>query len=194
MRINYFLNKHKISDNRFCLFDFYGNNTIYLSVFEQGKCLLLREIRYESLDEARLEIIQSLRLASAKSSVKQFDKFYLSGNLTDKDNLINQLEKVFNAKIEHRDLIIEDKPLSDQEKYFNLNLVRNYSYSLSQRKKILKAAHVAISICIVLFMLFHIKLFIGAFKLRSINRSYSESDYNLALDLHNQLKDHNNAK
>ena len=186
--VDSFLQKHDDNGKSFCIFDFYRNSTVYLAVFHNKQCHLLREFTYGSLDEAKKEIIQSLRFASSKSSFKKFDCFYFSGDLNRKDGLITQLGKEFNTTIERGDFTDVKDALGSERNFFSLNLVRDYAFSLSQRKQIFIGANLVLFCCLAALLLLSVRMVKANILTNSLKASYESTDYDYAKNLKNQLE------
>jgi len=93
--IDAFLVKHSHNVQRYCFLEFSQDQKINLAVFNNCQCELLREITYENLDEAKQEIIQTLRSACANSKAKKYDHIYLTGALEHKEEIVRLIEDTF---------------------------------------------------------------------------------------------------
>ena len=176
------------NNERFCLLDFSKQEIVHLAVFNQKKCELLREIPYESLEEAKLEIIQSLRSACGKSYAKQFDHIYFSGDLAQSGELASEVGRDFNSAIEHVPLIDIKTALCHEDSFFGLNLLKNYSFFLSGRKKILQLTKFLFVLCVLICLFFNWKIHQTERAIRTLKSSYSAADYDYAKNLKGQLK------
>ena len=85
--VDWLYQQGKLSEKRVCFLDFSVQGTVSLFISGHGECELLRKIRYEDYEEARKEIIQSLRSASAKSSAKHYDHIYYHGGFDSFDGV-----------------------------------------------------------------------------------------------------------
>jgi len=189
-----FFKQYSPKENSFCFFDFSKDNTIQLAAVNEGYCYLLREILYEDSEEAKQEIIQSLRCASSKSNAKQFERLYLSGALADKKDIVSQIAKEFGAPIESfkSPNILDSK--NQEGFFFKLNLVRNYFFATEQRKKIFKVIDLAIVVCLGVSILLGATTIRSGMLIKRINSSFSASDYQYAKEIEIQLKKYEHKK
>ena len=138
--MNAFLKKIDILKERFCYLDFSEDARINLAVFFDGNCELIREIPYETLDEAKTEIIQSLRSVSAKSSLKECHCIYLSGKLDDKQQIIRDIESTLQAKSKSVEFKDVNAALAQEQGYFRLDLLNSCLNLFKLRTYIVKGA------------------------------------------------------
>ena len=186
--IDSFCQKRDIAAGRCCLLDLSNPSKIHAAIFMNKQCEFIREIPYDNLEEARVEIIQTLRSASAASTVKQVEQIYWAGDLQNKEDLLRQIEKISQAKIEQGPALDMNESLASESGFFNLNLLKRFSFSLSERSKviaIMDKALAAVVIGCVLLTAGHLSAWIGVKKVKS---SYKASDYEYAKKLEKQLK------
>ena len=183
-----FFQKHKTNNGRFCLLDFSESNKIKLAVFNNRQYELLREISYENLDEAKVEVMQSLRSACAKSHVKQLDYVYFSGDLTGKEELMTQVEGDFNTKIEREPSLDIGTALCCRNNFFSLNLIRNYFFSLPERKQILAVMDLILFLCLLGCIDLTYKVKQTEILISDLSSSYTPVDLEYAKQLKKQLK------
>ena len=186
--IDAFLLSHTTNNKRFCLLDFSKRDIIHLAVFNQKQCELLREIPYENLEEARLEVIQSLRSACGKSHAKQFDHIYFSGDLAQSEQLASEIGRDFSSATEHIPFIDIKTALCHESNFFDLNLLSKYSFFLSGRKKILKITNILLWLCFFICLLLTWEIQKTEKLINILKSSYSASDYDYARNLKNQLR------
>ncbi|MCA9402741.1 MAG: hypothetical protein KC897_03080 [Candidatus Omnitrophica bacterium] len=153
--IDAFYQQNEAQSQRFCLLDFTRNGYINLAVIHQQRFELLRKVPYESFEEALLEINRSLRSACAKSSVKKFDRIYLSGLIPQQARLIAEIEEQFETKT----LVKSEASISEisraQQSFFSINLIREQVVCARERSRI------ALGFNILLAMLFGVSLYCG---------------------------------
>lgn len=116
-------NGHGAQSFYFIYFD--GGNKVDLAAFEQGNCRLLREIPYENLEEAKREILQSLRYILGKSAFKEPDNFFIAGAIAGKEGLASELEVELSVSFKEAKLP-EERPA---RRFFCLNLFKAYVFS-----------------------------------------------------------------
>jgi len=146
--LNAVLSEAEAQTESFYLLDFAAKNTIDVAMFYHGNCELVRKISYETMEEAKQEGLQSLRYACGKSSCKQPDKVYFTGDLSNKDELIMELGKEINC--EAQNLGPKDTLVDLSKNYFNVNLIKGYTFPLPLRNKISLALNLAIVISLVI--------------------------------------------
>ncbi len=147
--LNSFMIKHRTAQGRFCLLDFSKDANINLSVICDRQFELIRRVPFESFDEAKHEIIRSLRSVSSKSHMKDLGGIFLRGHVPDKEIFIHDLESVFNVRIQYDEAQEIENDLLSNESIFSINLMRNYCTSLEERKKALLATHLFLSLCLL---------------------------------------------
>lgn len=150
--INAFLQRIDYTSS-FCFVNFAMGNRIHLALFNAGHCELLREIPCENISDAGQEVLNSLRYAIGKSSVKHPEKIYCSGDCPDKDELISELENEFTIKGESVDLKGVEAQGQGRKDYFKINLIKEYAVSLPLRRNIHYILNSAIGV-VLLFCLF----------------------------------------
>jgi len=165
---------------RFCLLDFTREGYINLAVIHQQRFELLRKVQYESFEEALFEIQQSLRSACAKSSVKQFDHIYFSGAIPEQDRLMAEIEKDFNTKTLYKDDHCIKKSFVSPKSFFSINLIRNQSLSLIERKYVALGFHILIGLAIVYCCATVLRIHMTDRKIQSLNNQGEESSFSYA--------------
>ncbi len=147
--LNSFMIKHKADQGRYCLLDFSKDGNINLSVIHDRQFELIRRVPFEGMDEAKNEIVRSLRSVSAKSHLKDFGGIYLRGEFNDRELFMKDLESIFNIKIHYDETKDMEKDLFSNDSIFSINLMRHYCLSLEERKKALLATHLFLSLCLL---------------------------------------------
>ncbi len=184
--IDSFFRQHETKNERFCLIDFSKETNINLAIFMDHQCELIRQIPYDDDNEAKNEVIQSLRSACSKSRNKQFDNIYFYGHLTNKENLILEIEKVFNTKTT-RYHSMDVSSLTTQDNFFTINLLKEHAFSLQERRLIFLAVHAVLLIVLLVNIGLGIKLFEINKNITDIKSSYNDSEYSYALSLQEQV-------
>ena len=147
--LNSFMLKHRTTHGRFCLLELCKDANINLSVICERQFELIRRVPFESFDEAKHEIIRSLRSVSSKSHMKELGGIFLRGDVPEKEIFIQDLESVFNTRIQYDEAEEIENDLLSNESIFSINLMRNYCMSLEERKKALLATHLFLSLCLL---------------------------------------------
>jgi len=189
--IDTFLEQYKGKRGRFCLFDFSKDNVVYFAVFANGTCDFLREFHYETDEEIKHELVQSLRCACSMSSVKQFDHVFLSGEVPGKKGLVSTIKKQFCENVTHGYFTDVDVSLKRNNVAFGLNLIKHSTFSLQQRRTIKYVERGVAAVLGIVILALSVQIFINQFKLKELKSSYTESDYNYAKDLKRRLKEVN---
>ena len=178
---------NKVSEERICLLDFTRPNLIYLAVFEQKKCQILREIHYENALEAKNEVIQSLRSATAKSQVKTIGAVYFSGEWEKADELRQQLEKEFNCKTEKKSFVDVPATLVAEKNFFSINLSRGHAFTLAEHKNAILALNVALAVLIILTIFINRQNSMNQSFLNAMKASFTVEQYKQAQDLEKRV-------
>ncbi len=185
--IDSFFQQHKIKEERCCLVDFSSQRIINLAVFNSRQCELLREITYENIDEASLEVVRSLRSSCAKSTAKQFERIYFLGDPTNVGKLISEVEG-FTTEVLLDNSEGIPRNFNTENNYFNLNLIRNYTVSSGERRRIMAAVHYVMMISLALSLLLAVIIKINSILINNIRASYTVNEYERAKNLEKQLK------
>ncbi|MBN2119961.1 MAG: hypothetical protein JW734_02755 [Candidatus Omnitrophica bacterium] len=150
--VNSFLEKNKIPDENFCLLDFSTEAVLRLAVFDNSKCILLREILYDSLDEARKKILGSLKYSYTKGRSKKITKIYLCPYSSEKDELIDRLKAELDAEIETSRPMNSDFHAYNADKFFKINLLRKHALSLGLRRAVLGLLNIIITASLIIVL------------------------------------------
>ena len=186
--IDSFFEQRKINNERFFLLGFSKYHTISLAVFNNKQCELLREIPYGDFEEAKLEVIKSLRSASAKSHIKNIDRVYFYGEVAHKDELAQEIARQSNAAAEDAHFINLKKALCSEKNYFNLNLLRYHSFTIKRREQILMAMNIFLFLYLGICILLGAKIQAQGKLIHNLRSSYTARDYDYARNLERQLK------
>lgn len=193
--INSFFYTHTIESNNFGLLLFRPDNMVCLAGFDNYRCLVLREIQYETLSEAGQEIIESLRYFFGKSVYKE-GQVHICGAIADKESLIAKLESELNIKTRRDDAI--DTALSHsvgaQGGLFRINLIRKYAVSLTLRKNISRGLNFALATGAALCIIAGINALTLHLQIKQINASYKSPGYAYAISLQQKIDSFNNAQ
>ena len=181
--IDSFLHQYGRQSGRICLLDFSKANIVYCAVFSNGQCDFLREIPYEDVDEIEHEIVQSLRCACATSSVKKFDHIYFSGDISRKTQVAEKVKHIFCENVTQGYFIDAEVSLRCAENIFSLNLVRNRTFSLKQRRVITQATRTVLTACCAVAIILGIRIFTAELKIKNMRSSYTALDYERAVNL-----------
>ncbi|MBM3243596.1 MAG: hypothetical protein FJZ12_02010 [Candidatus Omnitrophica bacterium] len=173
--IDVFLKENTPEGKSFLLLDFSGKDKVYLALFNSGVCEHLREIDYENIQEAQTEISQSIRYALSKSANKDTHELFFTGSTEDKADLIAKLETEFSIKGKVIKLAPEVSDASVTSGYFGLNLIKKYSASIAERKKIHKGLNVAIGVFAFIFIFGLINFIKVGSQIRSLKKDYDPS-------------------
>ncbi|MBF0521452.1 MAG: hypothetical protein HQL24_00180 [Candidatus Omnitrophica bacterium] len=163
-----FLAKEKQVAKDFCLLDFFNGNMLNLAVFIDGHSELLREIRYDSPEEAEKEVMNSLRYVCGRSSCKSLNKIYFTGDVSDKGELTSHLQK----KIEDGSILKHSELLSSgrltAEDFWKMNLLRAHR---SIRQRLLWIESVALAVCLVMCVILGGKIVKGQATIKNLRAS-----------------------
>jgi hypothetical protein len=186
--IDSFLTEHRKTKERLCIIDFCKKNTVHLSIFQEGRSELLREIHYENHNEISHEILQSLRSVYGKSSDKNVGKVYGWGYTEDNKDILQKLDTDLLLKVDTTLPPNRESGLKNADSFFSLNLVRNYTVSLKKRQKIITGMRVVIALVIVacIFSYFQIAKFHQERK--NISSSYTKAELEEAKRLQQKMK------
>jgi len=187
--IDEFLQGLKDKKQRFCVIDLTKADNINLAVFNEQKCEHLRKIPCDDIGEVKKEIVQSLRSVCANSQNKKYDKFYILGEIKEQEELIKQLKNSYDVAIDVVTDIRLPKEILPSRYLFKMNMVKNYSLNFNQRSNIVKATNAVLALSVVLFMFFTAKIVQSEISIKHIKKSFSESQYQHALDLQKQVKE-----
>lgn len=191
--VNSFFHTHTIVSNNFGLLVFRPKNIVYLAGFDNYKCLVLREIQYETLSEAGQEIIESFRYFFGKSIYKE-GEVHISGELSDKGSLIAKLENELNIKTQRDDAVDTACAIGAPEGLFRINLIRKYAVSLTSRKNIHRALNFALAASVLICVIAGINALNLHLQIKQITASYKSSKHSHALSLQQKINSFTNAQ
>lgn len=191
--VNSFFQGHTIESNNFGILLFRPDNMVYLAGFDNHRCLLLREIRYETLSEAGQEITESLRYFFGKSVYKE-GEVHICGEIADKESLIAKLESELNIKTLRDDAIEAAQGVGAPEGLFRINLIRRYAVSPRARNNIRRALNFALTACAALCIIAGIGAPNLHLQIKQITDSYKSSGHSYALSLQKKIDSFNNAQ
>ncbi len=186
--IDWLFQHNKLNEGRICFLDFSVEGTINLFISNKQECELVRKIRYEYFDEAQKEIVQSLRSASAKSRVKQYDHIYYHGGFDGIDQLISSLNKIFHVKTEDLEGVDQKESLAIDKKFFRLNFLREAKFSSKQVKYIYAGVNIVLALCVMNLALVGLQMVKKNIKINRVKDLYQDAEYTYAVELRNNLK------
>jgi len=188
LNLDSFLQQQDVDGQRSCILDFSQQNCICLAVFDRKKCELIREVPYENIQEAKKEIIQSLRSVTNSTQASPYRYIYYSGHFPHKEKFIGDIKEVFQIEKEQEYFLNNAVVFSPDSSYFSLNILRSNFLSFKQYKTVKLCLHAAL----ILMFLFGMKGFIQIINnhkdINEIKRSFSQKDYRYAKDLERQIK------
>ena len=94
-----------------------------------------------------------MRYALGKSAAKHPEELYFSGEIAGRDKLVANLENEFNIKGKVIDLKTAGTQGQEAEDYFKLNLIKEYTASLTLRRQLQRFANLAL-IAVILVLIF----------------------------------------
>lgn len=186
--IDSFLHQFKGQNGRLCLLDFSKNSIVYCAVFSNGQCDFLREIPYDEADEIEHEIVQSLRCACATGTIKQFDHIYFSGDVPQGTQVVEKIRKIFCENVTQGYFIDVEASLRSADNILSLNLIKNRTFSIKQRQVMTQVTHAALSLCCAIVVILGVKIFTAELKIKDLRSSYTDSDYQHAVDMTRRLQ------
>ena len=185
--VNAALTQIPSSEKAFYILDFAGKKSVFLALFNEGQCELLRDISYDDIIEARQEIGNSLHYALGKSTAKHPEELYFSGEIEGKDELIANLEKEFNVKGKAIDLKAAGAHAQEAGGYFQLNLIKKYTVSLSSRRKLHLFLNLAVGIAFLAFIFAYMEALRLNSQIKDLKREFNPSK--VAVEYSNKIKD-----
>ncbi len=188
VRMDSFLAHYPHSAERLCFIDFCEGPVAHLAMFFQNKCELLREVHCEHIDDVVNEVIQSLRSVCGKSAEKKIGHICCAGKLDDKTELITKMEDYFKLKVERLSPAEAAASLSEPERFFHLNLLKEQVLSPKERDGILKGLNTAVIAAAVICLLLSLQLVNVIIQSGKVRGSYNQKDYERALQLQQQFK------
>lgn len=89
----------------------YDEHSAVLSVLSNQQGVILRTVKFESFQELKHEITTTMQSGCANSMIKEWDKLYISGDLSAKETLLNDLRKKFNDRV----VVLTPQKIGDAE-------------------------------------------------------------------------------
>jgi len=145
--------KNALHKKSFCVVNFPEPNYLQVVTFDTGRCVLLRDIYYDDVNEAEQELGDSLKYSFSKSGSKRLERVYLSGDIADNEELVSRLEKELEVKTESVDGLDLTQSATLADNLCRINLGKRYAVSFVLRKRLLHAANLAIAVFALLCLL-----------------------------------------
>ncbi len=186
--INAFILDNADLKGRVCFLDLSAPHRIYCSVFNNKHCEILRDIPYETTDEAKNEIVQTFKSIVAKSATKEFNQIFYWGDIMGLGDLGGVVEALTGKKIQQ---VLELNPLKSafsKKNFLKVNLLRNFSFSLERRVQLLQLTHLVAIVLIFFCIQTGLKIMNAIYKTQSVRASFSPQDYEYAVKLQKQVK------
>ena len=95
---NYFLSR-ELGDKQYILVDCFKPSWAVFGVFMKSRCIMVRMIHYDSLDELKTEINSSVLSACASSPLKQCSGLYVFGDYEHKEELLESYRPKFGDQV-----------------------------------------------------------------------------------------------
>ncbi len=186
--LDHFFAAYNVKTQRFCFLDFSVKNLVGVAVFNQSECELIRNIPSDNIAQIKVEIIQSLRSAAAKSHVKKLDKIYISGESDSNHELFNELPKHFETTIECIPIKNHAHTKQNRESFFSLNLTKDFIVPLPLRQSIYRTIHLTFlgSAGLVLFL--GCLIIFRQWTIHTTKSAYTTTEYSYALGLKYQVE------
>ncbi len=141
---NSFFLQHSQTKERSCLLDFTPKHYVNLAVFNHLQFELLRKVPFETFEEAKSEIVRSLRSANAKSARKDLDLIHFTGDVEEDNPLIPELGAAFKTKTHFKPFHNVKEALCHNTTFFSVNLLRQLTYSQKDRRLILQGLNLVL--------------------------------------------------
>jgi len=166
-------------------------------VFVSEKCELLREVHYDGLDDVVREVVYSLKFVTSKSSCKQFDEIYILGSLSNKKNIVLELERELRKNLCNSIEQYEPEiPLDifKRKGLFDIDLSKKYTFPYSLRQKIFRVTNVLLLSLTVLSLFFAVNFIRYQTAIKKLSTSFDEGAYMYAQILQKELTSLKNVK
>jgi hypothetical protein len=143
---NYFLSQD-LGDKQYILVDCFKPSWAVFGVFMKSRCIMVRLIHYESLEELRTEINASVLSACSKSPLKECSGLYVYGNYDKKEELLASYRSKFGDQIFSQEPIDLNKIFFVKNPVYILDLFKNEILSYQDYRKVFFYLNMA---CLVL--------------------------------------------
>ena len=187
--VNAVFQNQAINAGRISILDFSKEGELYISIFNDLQCELLRALPNYRPQQVRTEIVQSLRCVCGQSHHKDFDHIYLIGKVfpEDQEALTAELNSSLGIPTDRTTALDTFSLNSSGKKIMNLNLAKNYSLSLPSRRLSFAAANALIGIGMIIAVIFGMQKIMLFQKVAAERATLTEADYQAALALQKEL-------
>lgn len=187
-RLDAFIRTHKDAADQFCFFDLSVPQKLSVVVFSGKRCELIREISYETREELKMQMLQSLRNALASAREKRLDHVFFYGDVADQDQLVAEMESKLEVEITAQNAALaEEKVSNPDEDFWKINLVQNYVIPLEVRQKILLGLNAGLTVLGAGFVVLSVLVIMKMAEIKKLQSSYTQADYTRAVKLGKQL-------
>ena len=188
LAVNSFLSTHKDAAIGSCFLDLSRPSYAHFAFLNKGVCEIIRQIHFENIEEAKKEIVLSLRSASAKSNIKQFEKIYVLSPLEISQIIAPHIKSNVNTTVDilNPDAFIDSQ--AESNNYFKLGLTKDLTFTVSQRALLFNAARLVLAVLILLCLSRAVTIWSIKQNLNQFKKSYTMNDYEYAVRLKEQIK------
>jgi hypothetical protein len=184
--LNAFMMQYKDKMEASCFLDLSKPEYIYFASFNQQNVEIIRQIHYENTEEAKREIIQSLRSAMAKSNIKKFEHIYLVSK-DGEEEIISFIESSMSSRVEKVEIDVA-KGIEGNNRYYQLNAAKDLTFTLPQRRMLLTVGQGVVALLFLLCVISTAKIVWLQNNIGKIKKSYTQKDYDYAVTLKERLK------
>lgn len=170
-----------------CLVDLSLDNTIYFAVIQEKGCVFFRKVHYETPQEAKRAIIQTLQGICSLSPEKKIGRLYLVGDFEEQDELVMKAQEMSDVMVQCEPFN-PNKAMVSRNNMFNLNLLRDCTFHPMERSLLMMIQYL-----IIIFLLLQVFVLAWEFEKqmsvrKALRTSVRPADYEHALKLQEQLK------
>jgi len=143
------------------------------------------------------KVVYSLKFVTSKSSCKQFDEIYILGSLSNKKNIVLELERALRKNLCNSIEQYEPEiPLDifKRKGLFDIDLSKKYTFPYSLRQKIFRVTNVLLLSLTVLSLFFAVNFIRYQTAIKKLSTSFDEGAYMYAQILQKELTSLKNVK
>lgn len=157
--------------HNFCLIHCSARGSLHLAVCINGQFELIREVSYESEQEAEQRAVASLKYTFGRSIIKQLNKLYFTGAVAEHEKLIERLEK--KIEVDTNSIVIKGAlnavPVTGR-KFLALNLLGRYAHLPQLRRYLISAGRLVFGVGLAVCLFLSVIIVLNMVTIRNLSR------------------------
>lgn len=184
-----FLKENPSIGGSYCLVHFLEKQAVNIVMFVDRQPVFFRELYDLNDSDYQDKITDTIRYSCSRSASKKVDQIFFSGDLKNKEALIDNLKKLGKSSAQTDEIPAEVAAIN----FERLNLFNKYVFSFLQYRGLLTFFTFVLSAAILFSIFFAWQMFDVRFKSSDSKVNINVSEYEQAKDLQEQIRRLNNA-